>query len=91
MFLKIEASFGGHQVLASAIEGEALMVWMSTSPMLGKAHDCMATKHEVRVLELGGEGAQLELQALEGPLGPHLVPPDALVRQAVYYRQVLCL
>ena len=65
MPLRIEASFGGHLVLASAIEGDALLLWMSTSPMLGKVHDCMAAGHEARELEFRGPGGQLEPQFLE--------------------------
>ena len=47
----------GNAGLATPIEGQAEVLRMSTSAMLGGAHHRMCNCHEVGLLELGGEGA----------------------------------
>ena len=69
----------GHGGPATPIEGQAEVLRMSTSAMLGEAHHSMRSCHEVALLQLGGERAQLDLPGIKVPLGPQLVLPDALV------------
>ena len=57
--------------------------------MFGKAHQGVPRGHQVAFLELRGPRPKLDLQGLEGSVGPNLTAPDALVILASHQFEVI--
>ena len=57
VLLRVQNTLLGNAGPATPIEGQAQVLNMSTSAMLGDAHHIMCNCHDVGLLQLGGEGA----------------------------------
>ena len=80
-----------HQVPATTIKGQYLVLGVRTPAILRQVQDSMGRGHEVRVLELRGERSKLDLKGLEGPLRPNLVLPNALLALPSDHHKVIVL
>ena len=79
MRIGVAQALRSHQVPATTIKGQYLVLRVRPPAILRQAQDSMGRGHEVRVLELRGERAKLDLKGLEGPLRPNLAFPKALL------------
>merc|ERR1711884_554656 len=79
MRIAVAQALRSHQVPATTIKGQDLLLGVRAPAILRQVQDSMGRGHEVRDLELRGERSKLDLKGLEGPLRPDLVFPKALL------------